>query len=145
MAIGRSFEESLQKALRMTHPSVPGFTDVLPAGKSYPPDYNLDEALRTPSNTRIHAICKALLSGYSVDKIHDMTAIDKWFLHKLNYIVQHQSHMQSFTGYVLLSSLKSLSFSPRPLHKPFSFSSSVTAVSLLPISIRIALFIAHPC
>ena len=58
MAIGRSFEESLQKALRMTHPSITGFTQNLPAGKSYPANYDLDEALRVPSNTRIHAICK---------------------------------------------------------------------------------------
>lgn len=61
MAIGRSFEESLQKALRMTHPSISGFTQSLPAGKSYPSDYDLEEALRIPSNTRIHAICKVCL------------------------------------------------------------------------------------
>lgn len=105
MAIGRSFEESMQKALRMTHPSVAGFTDTLPTGKSYPANFSLEEALRTPSNTRIHAICKALVEGWSVDQIHDLTAIDKWFLHKLNYIVQHQSHMQSFTGYAFHPSL----------------------------------------
>ena len=58
MAIGRTFEESLQKALRMTHPTVDGFSPVLPAGKDYPKNFDLDENLRTPHNTRIHSIAK---------------------------------------------------------------------------------------
>lgn len=98
MAIGRSFEESLQKALRMTHPSIPGFTDTLPAGKSYPENYDIDEALKTPSNTRIHAICKAFNSEYSVDEIHALTEIDRWFLHKLQYIVNSTNTLSQYTG-----------------------------------------------
>ena len=58
MSIGRTFEESLQKALRMTHPSIEGFTPTLPAGKKYPPDFDLEDSLRVPNNTRIHSISK---------------------------------------------------------------------------------------
>ncbi|KAK0067220.1 carbamoyl-phosphate synthase [ammonia] mitochondrial [Biomphalaria pfeifferi] len=86
MAIGRTFEESLQKALRMTHPSVTGFTTNLPAGKPYPDSFNIDDNLRVPNNVRMHTIAKAFDSGYSVDTIHNLTKIDKWFLHKLKHI-----------------------------------------------------------
>ena len=58
MAIGRTFEESLQKALRMVHPSVDGFTPKLPAGKAYPKDFNMVENLKKPHSTRIHTIAK---------------------------------------------------------------------------------------
>ena len=58
MAIGRTFEESLQKALRMTHPSVDGFTEKLPAGKQYPEDFNMTKSLTKPHNSRIHTIAK---------------------------------------------------------------------------------------
>ena len=58
MAIGRTFEESLQKALRMTHPTIDGFSPTLPAGKSFPDNFDMDESLRTPHNTRIHSIAK---------------------------------------------------------------------------------------
>ena len=58
MAIGRTFEESLQKALRMTHPSVDGFTEKLPAGKQYPEDFNMTKSLTKPHNSRIHSIAK---------------------------------------------------------------------------------------
>ena len=62
MAIGRTFEESLQKALRMTHPSSDGFTPKLPAGKDYSEDFNMEESLKTPHNTRIHTIAKVGVS-----------------------------------------------------------------------------------
>ena len=63
MAIGRTFEESLQKALRMTHPSVAGFTQTLPAGKEYPDDFNMEDSLKVPHNTRIHVIAKVRFGG----------------------------------------------------------------------------------
>ena len=66
MAIGRTFEESLQKALRMTHPSMEGFTETLPTGKQYPDDYDLEAQLRMPNNSRIHAIAKVTLPGLCV-------------------------------------------------------------------------------
>lgn len=96
MSIGRTFEESLQKALRMTHPSIEGFTPTLPAGKQYPPDFDLEASLRVPNNTRIHSISKAFHAGYSVDEIHKLTQIDRWFLHKLLRIVNLEKDM-SFT------------------------------------------------
>lgn len=58
MAIGRTFEESLQKALRMTHPTVAGFTSKLPAGKDHPEGFSIDDNLRIPNNSRIHTIAK---------------------------------------------------------------------------------------
>ncbi|XP_033124617.1 carbamoyl-phosphate synthase [ammonia], mitochondrial-like [Anneissia japonica] len=91
MAIGRTFEESLQKALRMVHPSIDGFSPKLPNGKQMP--HGLEEAIRVPSNTRIHAIAQAIHLGYGVDKIHEWTAIDKWFLHKLDKIVALEKEM----------------------------------------------------
>eukprot|EP00058_Branchiostoma_floridae_P013144 XP_002598632.1 hypothetical protein BRAFLDRAFT_67029 [Branchiostoma floridae] len=97
MAIGRTFEESLQKALRMIHPSIEGFVSQLPMGKSYPADHNMSEALRVPSSTRIHSICKALYDGYTVDQIHDLTAIDRWFLHKLDSIVNMERNLRTYT------------------------------------------------
>ncbi|XP_071791586.1 carbamoyl-phosphate synthase [ammonia], mitochondrial-like [Asterias amurensis] len=84
MAIGRTFEESFQKALRMTHPSIDGFSPTMPLGKSFPT--NLEEEMRVPSSHRVHIIAKALHDGYTVDEIHDLTAIDKWFLHKLKRV-----------------------------------------------------------
>jgi carbamoyl-phosphate synthase (ammonia) len=93
MAIGRTFEESLQKALRMTHPSVDGFTSILPAGKAYLSDFNLESGLNLPSSTRIHVIAKALQEGVSIDKIHELTAIDKWYLYKLQWITNIEKEM----------------------------------------------------
>ena len=53
MAVGRTFEESIQKALRMTHSSIDGFSPVLPGGKEYPSDFSIEEALQSPTSTRI--------------------------------------------------------------------------------------------
>ncbi|XP_076451011.1 carbamoyl-phosphate synthase [ammonia], mitochondrial-like [Babylonia areolata] len=96
MAIGRTFEESLQKALRMTHPSVTGFTSTLPAGKDYPQDFSINDNLRLPNNTRIHTIAKAFQSGYSVEDIWQLTKIDRWFLHKLQCIVNTEEQLKHF-------------------------------------------------
>lgn len=68
MAIGRTFEESFQKALRMTHPSVAGFTAALPAGKEYPEKFNLDDSLHVPNNNRMHTIAKVGSKLHSVYK-----------------------------------------------------------------------------
>ncbi|NXU74377.1 CPSM synthase, partial [Oreotrochilus melanogaster] len=87
MAIGRTFEESFQKALRMCHPSVDGFTSHLPMNKSWPAIVDLQKELSEPSSTRIYAIAKALENKVPVDVIHKFTAIDKWFLYKMCNIV----------------------------------------------------------
>ena len=95
MAIGRSFEESMQKALRMTHPAMVGFSSQLPGeAVLLDTEEELNAALKVPSNTRIHAIAKALERGYSVDRICDLTMIDPWFLHKLKNIHNIQLEMK---------------------------------------------------
>uniref|UniRef100_A0A8C3REA5 Carbamoyl phosphate synthase arginine-specific large chain n=1 Tax=Cyanoderma ruficeps TaxID=181631 RepID=A0A8C3REA5_9PASS len=86
MAIGRTFEESFQKALRMCHPSVDGFVSHLPMNKAWPAIVDLHKELSEPSSTRIYAIAKALDNEVPVDVIHQLTAIDKWFLYKMRSI-----------------------------------------------------------
>ncbi len=78
MAIGRTFEEAVQKGLRMIGQGANGFV----CNKPYKTE-DLDWALRHPTDTRIFAIAAAFESGYNVDRIHELTHIDKWFLDKL--------------------------------------------------------------
>ena len=87
MAIGRTFEESFQKALRMCHPSVDGFTPRLPMNKEWPANLDLKKELSEPSSTRIYAIAKALENNMSLDEIVRLTSIDKWFLYKMRDIL----------------------------------------------------------
>ncbi|XP_046552995.1 carbamoyl-phosphate synthase [ammonia], mitochondrial-like [Haliotis rubra] len=95
MAIGRTFEESLQKALRMTHPSCVGFTEQLPGGKQYPAHFDIDTNLQEPNNTRIHTLAKAFQAGYTVDRIHSLTNIDRWFLNKLRKIYDVERRLKN--------------------------------------------------
>ncbi|KAF8299472.1 putative glutamine hydrolyzing (not ammonia-dependent) carbomoyl phosphate synthase [Trypanosoma cruzi] len=91
MAIGRTFEEALQKALRMVDPSHTGF-DVPPrleAKKNW--DHMQD--LKVPTPDRIFAICRALHEGVSVETIHEMTRINLFFLNKLHKLILLQNHM----------------------------------------------------
>lgn len=83
MAIGRTFEETIQKGLRMIGQGAHGFT----ANKEIPID-DIDKALREPTDNRIFVISKAMFHGYSIDTIHDLTKIDKWFLNKLMNIIE---------------------------------------------------------
>uniref|UniRef100_A0A060THU6 Carbamoyl phosphate synthase arginine-specific large chain n=1 Tax=Blastobotrys adeninivorans TaxID=409370 RepID=A0A060THU6_BLAAD len=88
MAIGRTFEESYQKAIRQVDPSFVGFQ-----GAQFD---NLDEVLANPTDRRWLAVGQALLhEGYSVDKVHELSKIDKWFLHKLMNIVNMQKKLES--------------------------------------------------
>ncbi|TRZ04154.1 hypothetical protein DNTS_023072, partial [Danionella cerebrum] len=93
MAVGRSFEESIQKALRMCHPSVDGFVPRLPLKRAWAEQQDLQRELSMPSSTRIFSLAQALHTGMSVDQIHDLTAIDKWFLHKLRHITEMGQHL----------------------------------------------------
>lgn len=83
MAIGRTFEEAIQKGLRMIGQGMHGFVEnrelVIP---------DLDKALREPTDKRIFVISKAFRAGYTIDQIHDLTKIDKWFLQKLMNVMQ---------------------------------------------------------
>ncbi|XP_005723337.1 carbamoyl-phosphate synthase [ammonia], mitochondrial isoform X2 [Pundamilia nyererei] len=99
MAIGRTFEESMQKALRMCHPSVDGFVPRLPLKKPWSDTHDLEQELAVPSSTRIFSLAKALYSGMmSVDQIHQLTAIDKWFLHKLHGITNVEQHLAKYNS-----------------------------------------------
>ncbi|KAL2081572.1 hypothetical protein ACEWY4_023425 [Coilia grayii] len=98
MAVGRTFEESMQKALRMCHPSVDGFMPRLPLKRAWADEQDLLQELAVPSSTRIFSLAKALHSGVSVDQIHQLTAIDKWFLHKLNRITELEQHLAQYNS-----------------------------------------------
>eukprot|EP00040_Diaphanoeca_grandis_P039152 m.258265 g.258265 ORF g.258265 m.258265 type:complete len:1509 (-) comp36354_c0_seq1:42-4568(-) len=88
MAVGRSFEESLQKAMRMVNSSNDGFEPR--------PFEDLVEALTVPTEDRIFAIAEAFRLGWSVEKIHDLTHIDKWFLWKVEHIFKVGSELENF-------------------------------------------------
>lgn len=91
MAIGRTFEEAIQKGLRMINIGMHGFA----ANKSLAVD-NLDELLKNPTDKRIFAIEEAFKRGYSVDQIHDLTKIDCWFLQKLQYIYDCSKRIEKY-------------------------------------------------
>ncbi len=82
MAIGRTFEEAIQKGLRMIGQGMHGFVE----NKELKVD-DIDKALREPTDERIFVISKAFRVGYTIDQIHDLTKIDKWFLYKLHNIL----------------------------------------------------------
>ncbi|XP_060733101.1 carbamoyl-phosphate synthase [ammonia], mitochondrial [Tachysurus vachellii] len=96
MAVGRTFEESVQKALRMCHPSVDGFVPHLPLKRPWSEQQDLHQELAVPSSTRIFSLAKALHDGVSVDQIHELTAIDKWFLHKLRCITELERRLRQY-------------------------------------------------
>ena len=82
MAIGRNFEEAIQKGLRMIGQGMHGFVE----NKELQIE-DIDAALREPTDKRVFIISKAMHKGYNVDQIHDLTKIDKWFLNKLKHII----------------------------------------------------------
>ncbi|KAJ2157634.1 Carbamoyl-phosphate synthase [Coemansia sp. RSA 552] len=93
MAIGRTFEETIQEAIRSVDTSFDGF-----CRNSYVPETNeaIDEELTKPTDLRLFAIANALHMGYSVEKIHSLTSIDKWFLCKLRGLVETERRLQTF-------------------------------------------------
>jgi carbamoyl-phosphate synthase large subunit len=88
MSLGRSFEEVLQKAIRMLDVGMLGFVG---NGMEFG---DLDKELAQPSDKRMFAVAKALQEGYSVDKIHELTKITKWFLYKMKNIVETQKKIK---------------------------------------------------
>ena len=90
MSIGRTFEESIQKGLRMIGQGMHGFTGNRRIGEE-----NLDHALTDPTDTRIFAISEALEAGYTVDRIHQLTKIDRWFLYKLRNIIETEHRLKN--------------------------------------------------
>jgi carbamoyl-phosphate synthase large subunit len=82
MAIGRTFEEAIQKGLRMIGQGMHGFVENKELVIA-----DIDKALREPTDKRIFVISKAFRAGYTIDQIHDLTKIDRWFLQKLHNII----------------------------------------------------------
>ncbi len=98
MAIGRTFEEVIQKGLRMIGQGMHGYVD----NKELKID-NVDEALQEPTDKRIFVIAKAMEQGYTIDQIHDLTKIDKWFLQKLNNIHRTDKELHACSSVNVLS------------------------------------------
>jgi carbamoyl-phosphate synthase large subunit len=90
MAIGRTFEEAIQKGLRMIGQGMHGFVE----NKELVIN-DIDAALREPTDKRIFVISKALRQGYSIDQIHELTKIDKWFLQKLQNIMNTSKELHA--------------------------------------------------
>ena len=93
MAIGRNFEEALQKGLRMIGQGMHGFVE----NKELEiPD--IDAALREPTDKRVFVISKAMHKDYTIDQIHDLTKIDKWFLQKLKHVIDIDEKLKACTS-----------------------------------------------
>lgn len=92
MAIGRTFEEAIQKGLRMIGLGMHGFVE----NKELIIE-DIEKALREPTDQRIFVISKAFRKGYTVDQIHELTKIDRWFLHKLHHIVLTAESLERWT------------------------------------------------
>ena len=93
MSIGRSFEEIIQKGLRMIGQGMHGFV-----GNDHTRFDNLDEELANPTDLRIFAIAQALEEGYDIQRIYDLTKIDPWFIGKLKNIVDMKARLQGFNA-----------------------------------------------
>ncbi|KAI8608923.1 hypothetical protein BC830DRAFT_1233686, partial [Chytriomyces sp. MP71] len=112
MSVGRNFEETIQKAIRNVEYSFTGFAQN---------DFieNIDEELKHPSDQRLFAIANALHRGYTVDKIHELTDIDRWFLFKLKNIVDTDKALAKYTAqtlpYPLLRVAKQVGMSDRQI------------------------------
>ncbi len=93
MSIGRTFEEAIQKGLRMIGQGMHGFVEnkelVIP---------DIDKALNAPTDKRIFVISKAFRQGYTIDQIHDLTKIDRWFLQKLHNIIDTANELESYNA-----------------------------------------------
>ena len=116
MAIGRTFEEAIQKGLRMIGQGMHGFVDnrrptpdpsrdggettggmdITSGNESLPLRGDLEGSLQHATDTRIFIIAKAMMMGYSVKQIHDLTKIDNWFLQKLKHIVNINDRLKEF-------------------------------------------------
>lgn len=132
MAIGRRFEEAFQKALRMMDPSVLGFdpyirevSDVVSFHLGDPRNetprisnptckvffyvkmldvrFFIDQELREPTDERIFVLAGALKQGYDVDKLYELTKIDRWFLHKFKNITDCVSDLEQYKNRVSLN------------------------------------------
>ena len=117
MSIGRTFEEAIQKAIRAIDFHNLGFNDTKAL-------MSIDDELQTPSDQRLFAIANAMHSGYSVNKIWEMTKIDKWFLNKLKGLSDFGKRMSEYNASTItpnmLRQAKQLGFCDRQLAKFWS-------------------------
>lgn len=107
MAIGRTFEEAIQKGLRMIGQGMHGFVENKELQIA-----DIDKALREPTDNRIFAISKAMRAGYTVEEIHSLTKIDNWFLQKLQNIMDTSKELHDWAD-----SNRGLVEIPKPLLK----------------------------
>jgi carbamoyl-phosphate synthase large subunit len=118
MSIGRTFEEVLQKAIRMLDIGMKGFTC-----NDFSDSSNLDEDIAKPTDKRIFYIAEALEKGYSIDKIHELSKIDRWFLYKMNNIIKAKHELKKFNidnlPYDILLKSKRLGFSDKQIGELF--------------------------
>ena len=91
MAIGRTFEESLQKGLRMIGQGMHGFVDNHDIKVS-----DIANAINQPTDTRIFAVSVAMQAGYTIEQIHKLSMIDRWFLQKLEHIIDINERLKSY-------------------------------------------------
>ena len=94
MAIGRTFEEVIQKGLRMIGQGMHGFV-----GNRDFEVADMDEALREPTDKRIFVVAKAMREGYTVERIHELTKIDRWFLEKLHHIIATERELEAVDSF----------------------------------------------
>lgn len=87
MSIGRSFEEAFQKALRMVDENVNGFDPYIKSVN--------EEELKVPTDKRMYFLAAALKAGYTIDKLYELTKIDRWFLYKMKNIITYMTHLES--------------------------------------------------
>lgn len=117
MGIGRTFEESLQKAIRMLDLDIEGVNDTSPVGKISA--NKLIERLKHPTHKRIFHISLALKTGMSVTKIHDLTGVDSWFLYRLKNIIDNQKSIEGLKPQKLMKekllTMKQLGFSDKSI------------------------------
>lgn len=108
MSIGRKFEEAFQKALRMVDENVMGFDPNLQAVN--------DEELKTPTDKRMFVVAAALKAGYTIDRLYDLTKIDRWFLQKMKNIIDLTVETEKLNGVIhndFLLKLKKNGFSDK--------------------------------
>ena len=113
MAIGRTFEESVQKGLRMIGQGMHGFVDNKAQHVT-----DVPEALQHATDTRIFVIAKAMMMGYTVNQIHDLTKIDNWFLQKLKHIININDRLKEYSHladmYTFMEPLELLEYIEEP-------------------------------
>jgi carbamoyl-phosphate synthase/aspartate carbamoyltransferase len=114
MAIGRNFEECIQKAIRSVEYSFSGFSQ-----NDFVNPETIEEELRNPSDQRLFAIANAFHLNYTIDRIHELTNIDRWFLYKLQHIVDMDRalsrHSLNTLSTTLLRSAKQVGMSDRQI------------------------------